>query len=196
MCIITYRLCFMSERLIYKLLQSKQTVFSINEIALIGDFKETKNLKSQLNYYVKTNLLLNIRKGFYAKHNFSIEEFACKLYTPSYLSLDYVLQKKGIVFQYNTEITAVSYLSRNINLDFSNLRYRKIKHEVLLNTLGIIRQENGVNIATAERAVLDSLYLNKSGYFDNALALDVDLMKKMLAMYKSKALEKLFYEIF
>lgn len=186
----------MSERLIYKLLQSKQTVFSINEIALIGDFKETKNLKSQLNYYVKTNLLLNIRKGFYAKHNFCIEEFACKLYTPSYLSLDYVLQKEGIVFQYNTEITAVSYLSRIINIDFSNLKYRKIKHGVLLNTLGIIKQENGVNIATAERAVLDSLYLNKSGNFYNDSVLDVDLMKKMLAIYKSKALEKLFYEIF
>jgi hypothetical protein len=186
----------MSERLIYTLLQSKQTVFSINEIALIGDFKETKNLKSQLNYYVKTNLLLNIRKGFYAKQNFSIEEFACKLYTPSYLSLDYVLQKKGIIFQYNSEITAVSYLSRKINLDFLNLKYRKIKYDVLLNTYGIIRQENGVNIATTERAVLDSLYFNKSGYFDNTSALDMDLMKKMLTIYRSKALEKLFYEVF
>ncbi|HNQ67724.1 MAG TPA: hypothetical protein PKN32_05055 [Bacteroidales bacterium] len=186
----------MSERLIYTLLQSKQTVFSINEIALIGNFKETKNLKSQLNYYVKTNLLLNIRKGFYAKHNFSIEEIACKLYTPSYLSLDYVLQKEGIIFQYNSEITAVSYLSRKINLDFSNLKYRKIKYDVLLNTYGIIRQENGVNIATAERAVLDSLYFKKSGYFDNISALDMDLTKKMLAIYKSKALEKLFYKVF
>ncbi|MBS4012780.1 MAG: hypothetical protein KGZ97_03325 [Bacteroidetes bacterium] len=186
----------MEERLIYKLLQSKQTVFSIAEIALIGDFKETKNLKSQLNYYAKNNLLQNIRKGFYAKPNYSIEEFACKLYTPSYLSLDYVLQKEGIVFQYNNEITTVSYLSRNITLDGFNLKYRKTKQSVLLDTFGIIRKDNGINIATAERAVLDSLYLNKSGHFDNTKNLDLDMMKKMLVIYQSKTMYKLFNERF
>ncbi|MEA3448382.1 MAG: hypothetical protein U9Q98_08050 [Bacteroidota bacterium] len=186
----------MKERLIYKLLQSEQTVFSLNEIALIGEAKETANLKSKINYYVKTGLLLNIRKGFYAKPKYNIEELACKLYTPAYISLDYVLQKEGVVFQYDTEITTVSYLSRSITVENYKLRYRKIKHSVLLNTAGIQRLDNGINIATAERAVLDSLYLNKSGYFDNIEKLDVNFMKKNLKTYQSKAMENLFNQSF
>lgn len=186
----------MSERLIYKVLESKQTVFSLNEMALIGGFRETKNLKSQLNYYVKTKVLLNIRKGFYAKPEYNFEEFACKLYTPSYISLDYVLQKEGVVFQYNNAITSISYLSRNILVENQTLSYRKAKHNILLGTTGIFRKDTGINIASVERAVLDSLYLNKSGYFDNTTSLDIDLMRKMLNIYSSKALEKLFNETF
>jgi len=186
----------MSERLIYKILESKQTVFSMNEMALMGGFKETRNLKSQLNYYVKNKLLLNIRKGFYAKPNYNIEEFVCKLYTPSYISLDYVLQKEGIIFQYNNKISSVSYLSRNIFVAHQTLSFRKVKHSILLNTFEIFRNDNGINIASAERAVMDSLYLNKSGYFDNTSGLDFSLMKRMLKIYQSKALEKLFKESF
>ena len=186
----------MSERLIYKILESKQTVFSLNEIALFGGFKETNNLKSQLNYYVKTNLLLNIRRGVYAKPDYNIEEFACKLYTPSYISLDYVLQKEGVVFQYNNIITSVSYLSRIIPTENQPIAYRKIKSGVLLDTTGIKRKANGINIASAERAVLDCLYLNKSGYFDNTTSLDMGLMRKILIVYQSKTMEKLFNEIF
>jgi thiazole synthase ThiGH ThiG subunit len=119
------------------------------------------------------------------------------LYTLAYISLDYVLQNEGVVFQYDTEITTVSYyLSRSIKVENHKLRYRKIKHSVLLNTAGIRRLNNGINIATAERAMLDSLYLNKSGYFDNIEKLDVNFMKKMLKTYQSKTMENLFNQSF
>jgi len=182
----------MNERLIYKLLESEQTVFSINEIAIIGEETDAVNLKNKINYYTKSGLLLNIRKGFYAKRNYNIEEFACKLYAPTYISLEYVLQKEGVVFQYSSEITSVSNLSRVITVDKFKIKYRKVKDSLLLNPLGIRRLENGINIATPERALLDSLYLNKSGYFDNTARLDFDLIKKMLEIYQSKAFLQLY----
>ena len=186
----------MYERLIYKLLESEKTVFSLNEIAMLVNAKETSNLKSQLHYYVKIGLLLNIRRGFYAKQKYNIEEFACKLYTPSYISLDYVLQKESINFQFNSKISAISYLSREITLDNNTISYRKLKNTVLINTTGIRRLDNGINIATVERAVMDSLYLNKSGYFDNITKLNIDLMRKMISIYQSKSLENLFKKTF
>jgi len=63
---------------------------------------------------VRAGKFLNPRKGIYAKSGFSKEELACILYTPAYISLEYVLQKAGVVFQYDPALTAVSYLSRII----------------------------------------------------------------------------------
>lgn len=186
----------MNDRLIYRLLESKQTVYSLNEIAIIGEEKNSANLKSKINYYVKSGLILNIRKGFYAKRNFNIEEFACKLNAPTYISLDYVLQKEGLIFQYSNVITSVSHLSRVINIEGYQIEYRKVKNSVLLNSIGIRRLSTGINIATPERAVLDSLYLNKAGYFDNIEKLNFDLMEKILEIYQSKAIKKLYKKTF
>lgn len=186
----------MNDRLIYRLLASEQTVFSLNEIAIIGNENDAANLKSKMNYYVKSGLLLNIRKGFYAKRNFNIEEFACKLNAPTYISLDYVLQKEGLIFQYSNVVTSVSHLSRVVNIDEYQIKYRKVKNSVLLNPTGIRRLRSGINIATPERALLDSLYLNKSGNFDNIKKLDFDLMKNLLEIYQSKAMLQLYKKTF
>ena len=89
-------------------------------------------LNQKLNYYVRTGKLLHPRKGIYTKPNYNPEELACILYTPSYLSLEYVLQKAGIVFQYDSRLTAVSYLSRSLEADTYSFAYRKIKNEILI----------------------------------------------------------------
>lgn len=152
---------------------------------------EDNNLQSiskKLNYYVRTGRLLNPRKGLYAKSGYNPEELACILYTPAYISLEYVLQKSGVVFQYDSRITTVSYLNREIKADNQIFSYRKIKNELLVNTIGILRQENHVNIATPERAFLDVLYLSKEYYFDNLKPLDQKVINKILPTYQSKAL--------
>ncbi|MEG1573442.1 MAG: hypothetical protein RR328_07845, partial [Bacteroidales bacterium] len=127
------------------------------------------------------------RKGIYAKSNYNPEELACSLYTPSYISLEYVLQKAGVVFQYDERITTVSYLSRSIEIEGQTYAYRKIKGEILVITDGIIRNSN-INIATPERAFLDLIYLNKEYYFDNLNPLDKELINKLLPIYNSKTL--------
>jgi len=102
--------------------------------------------------------------------------------------LEYVLQKAGIVFQFDSRISVASYLSRSIEVGNKTYLYRKLKGELLVNTAGIIRQNNQVNIATAERAFLDILYLNADYYFDNLNLLNKDLVYKLLPSYQSKAL--------
>ena len=59
-----------------------------------------------------------------------------------------------------------------------------------MDTTGIVRNQNNVNIATPERAFLDMLYLNKDFYFDNINSLDRQLIERILPAYKSAALEK------
>jgi len=165
-----------------------QTVFRLRDIALILGEKDFESLNKKLNYYVRTGKLLNPRKGIYAKPNYSSEELACVLYTPSYISLEYVLQKAGVLFQFDSRITSISYLSRNIEIEDKNLIYRKIKGEIMANTRGIVRQIDQVNIASSERAFLDLLYLNKTYYFDNLNPLNKAKIYDLLPIYMSKAL--------
>ena len=175
--------------IIWLLYNTPNTVFTLPTVALFSGETDFQTLNQKLNYYVRTGKLLNPRKGIYAKPRYNPEELACVLYTPSYLSLEYVLQKAGVLFQFDSRITAVSYLSRSVETDDYLVAYRKIKNEILINMLGINRNGN-LNIATPERAFLDMLYLNSSYYFDNVKVLNESLIHHLLPVYNSKTLTK------
>jgi hypothetical protein len=154
-----------------------------------------QSLNKKLNYYVRTGKLENPRKGIYAKPGYNREELACTLFTPSYISLEYVLQKAGMVFQFDSRITSVAYLSRNIDVGGQLFSFRKIKGSALVNTMGINRQSNHINVASAERAFLDLLYLDKNYFFDNLNPLNKDFVYKLLPLYQSNTLTQIVTKI-
>ena len=174
--------------IIFEIYKNTRTVFRIDDIALLIDVEKTPSLRTKLNYYVQSGKLLNPRKGFYAKENYNPAELACLIFTPTYISLEHVLQQAGVIFQYDSAITNVSYLSREIEVDNRRFRYRQMKGEILTNTEGIHLNENNINIATPERAFLDMLYLNKDFYFDNLNVLDKKKVVKLLHIYNSQTL--------
>jgi len=165
-----------------------RTVFRLKDIAMLTGETSFESLNKKLNYYVRTGKLQNPRKGIYAKPGYNPEELACTIYTPSYISLETVFQKEGMVFQFDSTITVISYLSRNIDVENRAYLFRKIKGELLVNTSGITRKDNQINIATPERAFLDALYLKTDYYFDNLNPLNKELVYKLLPLYQSKVL--------
>jgi len=175
--------------IILTIYKDARSVFRLRDIALIAGETDFESLNKKLNYYVHKGKLQNPRKGIYTKSGYNQEELACCIYTPAYVSLAYVLQKAGVVFQYNTAITTVSYLSRTIIVDEKTYSFRKLKGELLTDTTGIIRQPNFINIASPERAFLDMLYLDKDYYFDNLNPLNKELVRKFLPIYQSKVLK-------
>lgn len=147
-------------------------------------------VKSRINYYVKRGELMALRRGIYAKtSDYDRFELATKIFTPSYISLETVLQKEGVIFQDYKSIFVVSYQTRQIEIDGQSLVFKKIKDEVLVNPLGL-RKEVGYFIASKERAFLDALYLYKDCYFDNLNVIDWEIIRKILPIYKSKAMAK------
>jgi len=174
--------------ILFEIYKDSRTVFRINDIVLLINSADHL-LYQKLNQLVKKGKLLNIRKGIYAKEGYKPEELACLLYTPTYISLGYVLQRNGIIFQYDSAITNISYLNREISVDGQSIQYRQIKREILLNTDGIINKDN-INIATPERALLDTLYLNGFFYFDNIKQLNADKIYELLSIYKSASLKR------
>jgi hypothetical protein len=182
--------------LILAIYRESRTVFRLNDIAMLMGVSDFQSLNKKLNYYVRTGKVNNPRKGIYTKPGYNPEEMACSVFTPSYISLQYILQKAGIVFQYDSRITSVSYLSRIIGVGNQDFVYRKIKGSSLVNTSGIIRQNNHINVASPERAFLDFLYLEKDCYFDNLNPLNKDLIYELLPLYQSKVLIKAVKKIF
>lgn len=180
---------------ILQLYESPRTVFSIAGIGLLTGEKREGLISKRLNYYVREGRLLNPRRGIYAKHGYIHEELACLLYTPSYLSLEYVLQKAGVVFQYDSRLTCVSYLSRSIAIDGHEYCYRRIKGEILADTRGITCRNN-TNMATPERAFLDVMYLNAEYYFDNLRPLDYKKIMALLPIYGNQRMEKRIKKLF
>jgi len=123
---------------IFDIYKDKRTVFQLADIAMLFPKSENKFLANKMGYYVKTGKLLNLRKGVYAKPGYNALEFANLLYTPSYISLEYVLQQAGVVFQYDSRYSSVSYLSREIDVDGNTYSYRRIKGDIIINTIGMI----------------------------------------------------------
>lgn len=176
--------------LILDIYRSKNTVFSIKDIALLWGESDKELIKMRIYRYVKANKLYSIRKGFYAKdENYDKYELATKIYTPSYISFETVLARAGVIFQRYEQVFLASYLSREIDADNQKYSYKKIKDIILTNNIGIENKKN-YSIACPERALLDMIYLNKNYHFDNLSSIDGDRVFEILPIYNNKRMEK------
>lgn len=172
------------------MLSDARTVFPIQSMVMLSGISDGVRLTKMLNYYVKKGDILNPRRGIYTKPNYNAEELACAIFHPSYISLEYVLRQAGVIFQYDSTITSVSYLSRNMEVDGKIFSFRQIKPELWLGFSGIT-QEGNVCRATPERAFLDMLYLSAGNcYFDNLRPIKRKEVLALLPSYNSKTLVK------
>jgi hypothetical protein len=182
--------------LTYTLYNDTRSVFRLKDVAMLTGETSFHSLNRKLNYYIRTGRLQNPRKGLYCKPNYNPQELACRIYAPAYISLEYVLQRAGVVFQYDSRFTILSYLSREVEIDNNTFSFRKIKNELLISQQGILQQGNTVTIATPERAFLDMLYLNGAMYFDNLNPLKREIIEQILPIYNSKTLGKRVQKLF
>ena len=172
------------------LLRHSQTVFNFEDVAIILGSTDSKATINSLYYYIKKGELCRIRKGIYAKdQNYDRLELACKIYTPSYISFETVLQKSGVVFQYYNTIFTASYQNKEFICDEQAYKSRTLKESILTNRAGLINAGH-YYIACPERAFLDLLYLDKEYYFDNLNPFNWQKIFDLLPLYENKALEK------
>jgi len=179
---------------IYSLLQSKQTVFNLAKASLVTGVDNRSQLGQRLRYYNRKGHIRQVRRNVFVKDGYLPEELACVIFTPCYISLEYVLQREGVIFQYDNTITLVSYLRREIQVDGHNLSYRKMKDSILTNPKGIHFNQTYC-IASPERAFLDTCYLYPDFYFDRTDVLDKEKVISLLDIYNSKSLEKRIMEL-
>lgn len=170
------------------ILNSSRSVFNVQTLRMLTECGDNQKLTQSLHYYVKSGKILNPRRGIYTKTVYKETEMACSLFRPAYVSLEYVLQRAGVVFQYDDTITCVSYLNRIVEIDDKTYQFR-IVNPVLWVDMDGIEQRDNVLIATPERAFLDMVYLsNGNCFFDNLHPLNKAKIKQLVPQYQSKVL--------
>lgn len=169
-------------------LNSPRTVFNVQSLRMLTGCEDSQKLTKSLHYYVKEEKIRNPRRGIYTKATYDEKEMACSLFRPAYVSLEYVLQRVGVVFQYDDTVTCVSYLNRIVDIDDRTYQFRIINPELWVGMEGIEQYDN-VLIATPERAFLDMVYLSAGNCsFDNLHPLNKFKVKQLLSHYQSKVL--------
>jgi hypothetical protein len=139
-----------------------------------------------------------LRSGVYAKLDYNPLELANKVYKPSYISLETVLFRGGVVFQTYQTIFVVSYLTRTLTIDHQDIQLRKMKEVVLTNMAGIDPQ-TGYFMASLERAFLDAIYIYRDYHFDNLEVINWEKVEFLKGIYHSLAFEKRvesYYQIY
>ena len=178
------------------ILNSPRSVFNVQSLRMLTACEDSQKLTKSLHYYIKEGKIRSPRRGIYTKASYDEKEMACSLFRPAYVSLESVLQRCGVVFQYDDTITCVSYLNRIVEIDDKIYQFRIINPVLWIGMEGIEQHDN-ILIATPERAFLDMLYLSAGNcYFDNLHPINKKKVKQLLPLYQSKALaervEKLF----
>lgn len=179
----------MNNDLLLQIYRRPETVFTVSEIAQLCPQISYESLRDRLYYFTKVRKIIHVHKGIYAKQQYSVLELANKIYTPSYISLETVLIKGGVVFQHYETIFLVSYVTRNIGIDNIDIQYRQLKASILTNAKGI-EQKDGYFIASLERAFLDAVYIYKNYHFDNLGTISWKKVKNLMGIYRSNVFEK------
>ena len=167
----------------YKILlrQDKKT-FHSSDLALLWEINNQNTLNMTLKRFVDRGILNRIHKGFYSTTDIDsldpLDLGFSYLNTFSYVSLETVLAKKGIIFQDIKYITFVSSKSTTFKLNGTMYKSRQLKDAFLNNTSGISKSGNHFE-ANLERAVADMLYYNPRYYFDNSDAIDFEKVKSL-----------------
>jgi len=115
-----------------------------------------------LHRYKKQGFILQLKRGLYVLPDILPPDvyIANKLYSPSYVSLEFALSYHGVIPETVYEITSVTTkATRRFETNGKVFSYRKIKRAAYTG-YGIQKQNNlGFYIADAEKAFVDANYL-------------------------------------
>lgn len=166
----------------------KLLVFDKNSLKLLE--KDDNNLNANLKYWLKSGDLIALKNGVYVfrvrydqetNKNEYLEYLANKLLTPSYLSLEYVLDKYSLLSESAQAITSVSdKASREFNNSLGTWRYYFLPSKLFLGYQIKYFKNQAIFEASKAKALFDFLYLrfrrgvlpSEKGFLDLRLNLE------------------------
>ena len=166
----------MRTKRIFKLAETLP-LFGAANLAPIGENKVYLNII--LSRFVKHGTMVRLRKNLYVAKSYLdnadrkgvfsdyVEFVANKLYSPSYLSLDYVLYESNMLTEMPRNITSVGLRKTDqFSNELGNFIYHKVKEELFLGFTIIKKGNFSILKATKAKALFDFLYLRKRMFLD------------------------------
>ena len=135
------------------------TVFSLHDARMIeSDFD-----RRRLHEWRRKGYIESLVKGWYLFADSTIDDdcldrIANRIYAPSYVSLETVLSRMGFIPETVHSVTSIATRkTRDIRTDIAFFSYRTVSPRLFF---GYEIMPHGAKVATAEKAVLDFLYLH------------------------------------
>jgi len=157
-----------------RILQLADTLpsFSSANLAPLGEKRQYLNIV--LSRSVKRGVLLRLRKNLYVAKSYLdqaerkgifsdyVEFTANKLYSPSYLSLEYVLHEHNLLTDLPRNITSVGMRKTDhFSNELGNFIYHTIKEDLFCGFKVIKKGNFSILKATKAKALFDFLYFRK-----------------------------------
>jgi hypothetical protein len=149
--------------------------------------KFTGNANVFLTRALERGLITRLTRGVYLntrlKGDPSLEEAACFIRTPSYVSAEWALHLHGIILQAPTVCTVLTLstavgVRRNLLGHGVTIEYSHISDRLYFG----FETRDGFNLALPEKALLDAVYFRRTVPFADELEidlLDVDRLRRM-----------------
>ena len=144
-----------------KLREYQKDYYTVKDIERILEMN-IDTLRVQLTRWAKTGILVRVAKGIYAPYGTEIDvlKIANQIYYPSYLSFESVLSRYGILSQIPYTLTfATPKRTKKMILNDTEIEFTKLSDKYYFGYVF----ENGINIASPEKALVDCLYLVSKG---------------------------------
>ena len=167
---------------ISELNQLDRKLFHTNDLAVLWGINNRHNLYMTITRYMDKGVLFPVFKGLYSTVPVSSLEplylGAAIVHRYTYLSTESVLSQAGIITQRVFDYTFIADRSRRVTVGQWSFRFRKLKDDFLYHPAGIGSQD-GIFIASIERAVADLLYFNPKYYIDIPENIDFDKVRSI-----------------
>ena len=146
---------------------------------------------------LKSGYVIRIMRGVYYntfKNSPGVEEVACYLRTPSYISCEWALNYHSIILQVPvtcSTITLVSSVRKRNNIHYKGIiiEYSHISEKLFMG----FETREGFNLALPEKAMLDTIYLRGYMPFPDELeleTLDLNKLKNFSLLYPASVQKK------
>lgn len=163
-----------------ELIKLDRKIYHSNDLAILWDITNKNTLYTTIKRYVQKGVLIPVYKGLYSTVPLTqlnpLELGKAIIHRYTYLSTESVLAQAGVISQAIYMYTFVSNLPKKVSVGSMSFLFRQLKEEYLNNSAGVINQ-NGIFIATTERAVADMLYFNPKYHFDVPGNIDFEKVK-------------------
>lgn len=142
-----------------EVLRNGKPIFNFAELMRLTALSAS-SLRRAIHRLMQKGLIHKLGKGLYANsfNTPSLEEVACVLYPPAYISLESALFMQSILEQAPQIVTCVSMnKTKTFHTTLGDIAYHHIKRELFLG----YKIDDRVLIALPEKAALDFIYLQR-----------------------------------
>ncbi len=152
-----------------KLLNQDRQLFHTQDLRVLWGIYDNNMLYKTIQRYKQKGLLYPVYKGLYATNPIAaMDQFALgliALHGYGYVSCESILAQQGLINRIPEVITLVSHFARQFQIGDTHFSVRQIHDRFLYHPYGIV-VEQGVRVATVERALADLLYLQPLASLD------------------------------